>query len=122
MQQDGLKTHLIGSSFKPRVVLVKSEDYHIAYGYSELLREDCIAERWNEEDKWFHSHPKLTRAKLLALIAANIEGTDYDKLVDLGLALGVLLLRGDGIAVKDPSSKMEVYVRHDPFTGSKTVN
>jgi hypothetical protein len=117
MAQPVKKPAPVSKSFRFEVLLVDSEEYQVAYGYSELVGDHCIVERWgNTDEPWFHSHPALTNSRLLALVTANMPGTDYEALIELGAKIGILLLRGDSLGVRTEDG-LEVHVKHDVFTG-----
>lgn len=99
--QETLKAKPRPVEFKPDVFLVLNEEFQVAFGFSELLDEYCIAERWDIDSNWFHSPPELTRAKIMSYISANMKGTDYDSLIDLGVELGFVFLTKTGIRIKD---------------------
>jgi hypothetical protein len=117
MQAQPIKASVVSTSFKPEVILVDSDEYLVAFGYSELLGEHCIGEKWKDETRWFQGHPKLTNSKLLSLVAANMEGTKYDDLIDLGNRLGILLLKDAGLLIREQGG-MDVYLMHEPITGN----
>lgn len=85
--------------FRPNLILVKNDEYEIAWGFSDLAGSECIGERWNidgdifpvERNKstWFPVHPIFTSDRISGLLSTEVPGKNYTNIMAVAMIFGM---------------------------------